>query len=136
MRDAYNQAFVYLGYVPVGRACVFAVCDVKIVVFYVTLFDEVICYAGDVVAVVDVCKFIYLGQTLFAGAFTMTLFLFFVALAMYSIRAQRYVSLWCCTGSSVMYVPSCNFILLPLCKLNVIFELFVGKLVLISEIVF
>ena len=53
-----------------------------------------------------------------------------------SIRAQRYVSLWCRTGSSVMYVPSCSFILLPLCKLNVIFELFVGKLVLISEIVF
>ena len=49
-----------------GRDCVFDVCDVKIVVFYVALFDEVVCYAGDVVAVVDVCKFIYLGQTLFA----------------------------------------------------------------------
>ena len=65
-RDAYDQAFVYLGYVPVGRDGVSDVCDVEIVVFYVALFDEVVCYAGDVVAVVDVCKFIYLGQTLFA----------------------------------------------------------------------
>ena len=49
-----------------GGDCVFDVCDVKVVVFYVALFDEVVCYAGDVVAVVDVCKFIYLGKTLFA----------------------------------------------------------------------
>ena len=66
MRDAYDQAFVYLGYVPVGRDGVFDVCDVEIVVFYAALFDEVVCYAGDVVAVVDVGKFVYLGQTLFS----------------------------------------------------------------------
>ena len=63
---AYDEAFIYFGYIPVGGDCVFDVCDVKVVVFYVALFDEVVCYAGDVVAVVDVCKFIYLGKTLFA----------------------------------------------------------------------
>ena len=49
-----------------GRDCVFDVCDVEIVVFYVAFFDEVVCYTSDIVAVVGVCKFIYLGQTLFA----------------------------------------------------------------------
>lgn len=66
MRYAYDEAFIYFCYVPVGRDGVFDVCDVEIVVFYVALFDDVVCYAGYVVAVVDVCKFIYLGQTLFA----------------------------------------------------------------------
>ena len=66
MRYADDEAFVDFGYVPVARDGVFDVCDVKVVVFYVALFDEVICYAGYVVAVVDVCKFVYLGQTLFA----------------------------------------------------------------------
>lgn len=66
MGYADDQAFVYLGNVPVGGDCVFYIGDVKVVVFYATLFDEVVCYAGDVVAVVDVSKFIYLGQTLFA----------------------------------------------------------------------
>ena len=61
-----DKAFVDLCYVPVGWNCVFDICDVKVVVFDLAFFDEVICYAGDVVAVVDVCKFIYLGQTLFA----------------------------------------------------------------------
>ena len=45
---------------------IFDVCDVEIVVFYVALFDEVVCYSGDVVAVVDVGKLVYLGQTLFS----------------------------------------------------------------------
>ena len=49
-----------------GRDGVFDVSDVEIVVFYVALSNEVVCYAGYVVAVVDVCKFIYLGQTLFS----------------------------------------------------------------------
>ena len=66
MRDAYDEAFIYFCYVPVGRDGVFDVSDVEIVVFYVALSNEVVCYAGYVVAVVDVCKFIYLGQTLFA----------------------------------------------------------------------
>ena len=44
---------------------IFDVCDVEIVVFYVALFDEVVCYSGDVVAVVDIGKLVYLGQTLF-----------------------------------------------------------------------
>ena len=66
MRDAYDEAFIYFCYVPVGRNSVFDVCDVEVVVFYVALFDEVVCYAGDVVAVVYVGKFIYLGQTLFS----------------------------------------------------------------------
>ena len=64
--NVYDKAFVDFGYVPVGRDCVFYIGDVEVVVFYVALFDEVVCYAGDVVAVVDVCKFVYLGQTLFA----------------------------------------------------------------------
>ena len=66
MRYAYDEAFIYFGYVPMARDSVFDVCDVEIVVFYVALFDEVVCYAGDVVAMVDVGQFIYLGQTLFA----------------------------------------------------------------------
>ena len=66
MRYADDKAFVDFGYVPVARDGVFDVCDVKVVVFYVALFDEVVCHAGYVVAVVDVCKFVYLGQTLFA----------------------------------------------------------------------
>ena len=37
-----------------GWNCVFDICDVKVVVFDLAFFDEVICYAGDVVAVVDV----------------------------------------------------------------------------------
>ena len=45
---------------------IFDVCDVEIVVFYVALFDEVVCYSGDVVAVVDVGKLVYLGQKLFS----------------------------------------------------------------------
>ena len=49
-----------------GGDCVFYVCDVKIVVFYAALLDKVVCYSCDVVAVVDVCKFVYLGQTFFA----------------------------------------------------------------------
>ena len=49
-----------------GRDGVFDVSDVEIVVFYVALSNEVVCYAGYVVAVVDVCKFRYLGQTLFS----------------------------------------------------------------------
>ena len=48
------------------RDGVFDVCDVKIVVFYAALLDKVVCYPCDVVAVVDVCKFVYLGQTFFA----------------------------------------------------------------------
>ena len=66
LRYAYDEAFIYFGYVPVGRDGVFDVCDVKVVVFYAALFDEVVCYAGDVVAMVDVCKFVYLVKTLFA----------------------------------------------------------------------
>ena len=49
-----------------GGDCVFDVCDVKVVAFYIAFFDEVVCYAGDVVAVVDVCKFVYLAQALFS----------------------------------------------------------------------
>jgi hypothetical protein len=49
-----------------GRYCIFYVSNVEVVVFYVALFDEVVCYAGDVVAMVDVSQFINLGQTLFA----------------------------------------------------------------------
>ena len=49
-----------------GRDSVFDVCDVEIVVFYAALLDKVVCYSCDVVAVVDVCKFVYLGQTFFA----------------------------------------------------------------------
>lgn len=63
---AYDEAFIYFGYIPMARDGVFDVCDVKVVVFYVALFDEVICYAGDVVAMVDVGQFVYLGQTLFS----------------------------------------------------------------------
>ena len=49
-----------------GGDGIFDICDVEIVVFYVALLDQVVCYSCDVVAVVDVCKFVYLGQTLFA----------------------------------------------------------------------
>ena len=49
-----------------GGDCVFDVCDVKVVVFYVALVEEVVCDASDVVAVVDVSQFINLGQTFFA----------------------------------------------------------------------
>ena len=66
MRYAYDEAFIYFGYVPMARDGVFDVCDVKVVVFYATLFDEVVCYASYVVAVVDVGQFINLGQTFFA----------------------------------------------------------------------
>ena len=49
-----------------GWDCIFDICDVKVVVFDLTFFDEVICYSGDVVAVVDVCQFVYLSQALFS----------------------------------------------------------------------
>ena len=49
-----------------GGDCVFYVGDVEIIVFYVALFDEVICYAGYVVAVVDVGQFVYLAKVLFS----------------------------------------------------------------------
>ena len=49
-----------------GGDCIPDICDVKVVVFYAALFDEVVCYAGDVVAMVDVGQFINLGQTLFS----------------------------------------------------------------------
>lgn len=49
-----------------GWDCIFDICDVKVVVFDLAFFDEVICYSGDVVAVVYVCQFIYLSQTLFS----------------------------------------------------------------------
>lgn len=49
-----------------GGDCVLYVCYVKVVVFYVALFDEVVCYSCDVVAMVDVCKFVYLAQTFFS----------------------------------------------------------------------
>lgn len=52
---ANDEAFIDFCNIPMGRDGVFDVCDVKVVVFYVALFDEVVCYAGDVVAVVDVC---------------------------------------------------------------------------------
>ena len=66
MRYAYDEAFIYFGYVPMARDGVFDVCDVKVVVFYATLFDEVVCYASYVVAVVDIGQFINLGQSFFA----------------------------------------------------------------------
>ena len=46
-------------YVPVGWNCVFYVCDDEIVVFYSAFFDQVVGYSGDVVAMVDVCQFVY-----------------------------------------------------------------------------
>ena len=66
LRNAYDEAFIYFGYVPVGRNSVFDVSDVEIVVFYLAFFDQVVCYACDVVAVVDVCQFVYFGETLFS----------------------------------------------------------------------
>ena len=62
----YDETFINFRYVPMGRDSVFYVCDIEVVVFDVALFDEVVCYSSDIVAVVDVCKFIYLGQTFFA----------------------------------------------------------------------
>ena len=49
-----------------ARDGVFDICDVKVVVFYATLFDEVVCYASYVVAVVDVGQLVYLGHALFS----------------------------------------------------------------------
>ena len=63
---AYDEAFIYFGYIPVGGDCVFDVCDVKVVVFYIELFDKIICDACDVVAMVNVGQFVNLGQTFFA----------------------------------------------------------------------
>ena len=48
-----------------GGDCVFYVCDIEVVVFDVALFDEVVCYTSDIVAMVDVCMFVYLGKTFF-----------------------------------------------------------------------
>ena len=66
MRDAYDEAFVDLGYVPMSWNSIVDVGDVKVVVFYLAFFDQIVCHTCDVVAVVDVCKFVYFGETLFS----------------------------------------------------------------------
>ena len=66
MRYVYDKTFVDFCYVPMGWDCVFDIRDVKVVVFDLAFFDEVICYADNVVAVVNVGQFVYLSQALFS----------------------------------------------------------------------
>ena len=48
------------------RDGVFDVCDVKVVVFYSALLNQVVGNSGDVVAVIDIGQFVYFGKTLFS----------------------------------------------------------------------
>ena len=42
MRYAYDEAFIYFGYVPMARDGVFDVCDVKVVVFYAIAVSKIV----------------------------------------------------------------------------------------------
>ena len=66
MRYADDEAFIDFCYVPVGRNRIFDLCDVEIVVFNPALTNQIVCYSGYVIAVIDVSQLVYLGQTLFS----------------------------------------------------------------------